>query len=291
MRLHWDWLSPVVTVPYVPTIGPVHPGTLRPELFADVLAVAGTGRFLPHDKDQRWAATKDETVLVDAIIHRPGRTVIPTLVRRGRATVKLHHYASTAPDLTELRDVAAKLQAAHGAEAARVIWFQTEASAVPVGASCTRIQLKAFDHPEPRQATAVRDLRDLQPTVAATFAEFSHQMAADGFAFLWSRFRAGALDGPILTITAEERVVGAIGPMDIMKDSEGTARLLPQYFGVLPDQRGHGYGRQLWRAAMYWGQSCGAAYQLLQTELDGASDHLCQAEGLDSLGYVLTSAA
>ncbi|MGK4582508.1 GNAT family N-acetyltransferase [Kitasatospora sp. HPMI-4] len=137
----------------------------------------------------------------------------------------------------------------------------------------------------------MRDLRDLPPAVAATFADFAHRMAADGFAFLWDRFRAGDLDGPILTVAAEGRVVGAIGPMETMKDSAGTARFLPQYFGVLPDQRGHGYGRRLWRGAMYWGQSTGAAYQLLQTELDGASDHLCQAEGLESLGHVLAAPA
>jgi len=27
MSFRWDWLSPVVTVPYVPALGPVRPGT------------------------------------------------------------------------------------------------------------------------------------------------------------------------------------------------------------------------------------------------------------------------
>ncbi|MDH6133528.1 GNAT superfamily N-acetyltransferase [Kitasatospora sp. MAA4] len=114
-------------------------------------------------------------------------------------------------------------------------------------------------------------------------------MAADGFAFLWERFEAEALDGPILAVVNGGRVVGAIGPMEIMKDPTGAARLLPQYFGVLPEQRGLGLGRRLWRGAMHWGQATGAAYQLLQTELDGASDRLCRSEGLIGLGYVLVS--
>jgi hypothetical protein len=37
-----------------------------------------------------------------------------------------------------------------------------------------------------------------------------------------------------------------------MPDSSGITRLLPQYFGVLPEHRG--LGRSLWRAAMHWGQ-------------------------------------
>ncbi len=37
---------------------------------------------------------------------------------------------------------------------------------------------------------------------------------------------------------------------------------------------------------MQWGHQHGAAYQLLQTEVGGASDRLCSAEGLTSLGFV-----
>ncbi|NED86141.1 GNAT family N-acetyltransferase [Streptomyces sp. SID11233] len=71
----------------------------------------------------------------------------------------------------------------------------------------------------------------------------------------------------------------------------GSPRLLPQYFAVLPEARGKGLGRVLWRAAMHWGQSHGAAYQLLQTEVDGPSDLLCQSEGLASLGFTHTTSA
>jgi hypothetical protein len=39
---------------------------------------------------------------------------------------------------------------------------------------------------------------------------------------------------------------------------------------------------------MYWGRQHQAAYQVLQTEV-GASDRLCQSEGLTDLGLVCTS--
>ncbi|WP_435841239.1 GNAT family N-acetyltransferase [Streptomyces fagopyri] len=61
---------------------------------------------------------------------------------------------------------------------------------------------------------------------------------------------------------------------------------LPQYFGVLPQYRGRGYGRALWRAAMQWGHEHGEADQILQTTVGGASEWLCAAEGLASLGVV-----
>jgi GNAT superfamily N-acetyltransferase len=97
--------------------------------------------------------------------------------------------------------------------------------------------------------------------------------------------RAGTV-GPVLTVLHAGRAAGAIGPMETMTDPSGAVRLLPQYFGVLPQYRGCGYGRALWRAAMRWGHQHSAAYQLLQTEVGGASDRLCAAEGLASLGFV-----
>jgi GNAT superfamily N-acetyltransferase len=97
--------------------------------------------------------------------------------------------------------------------------------------------------------------------------------------------RAGTV-GPVLTVLHAGRAAGAIGPMETMTDPSGAVRLLPQYFGVLPQYRGCGYGRALWRAAMRWGHQHSAAYQLLQTEVGGASGRLCAAEGLASLGFV-----
>ncbi|MFE3269943.1 GNAT family N-acetyltransferase [Streptomyces sp. NPDC059215] len=79
--------------------------------------------------------------------------------------------------------------------------------------------------------------------------------------------------------------------METMPDAAGTVRLLPQYFGVLPQYRCRGFGRALWRAAMLWGHEHGAVYQILQTAVGGASDCLCAAEGLSSLGVVQQAGA
>jgi GNAT superfamily N-acetyltransferase len=131
-------------------------------------------------------------------------------------------------------------------------------------------------------------LDEVTAPVRATFSAFAEKMAGEGFAFLDARIREHGT-GPVLTCQRDGTIAGAIGPMEIMPDSLGSARLLSQYFGVLPEHRGLGLGRSLWRAAMRWGQQHHAAYQLLQTETGGASDRLCQSEGLTDLGLVCTS--
>ncbi|WKK21140.1 GNAT family N-acetyltransferase [Streptomyces olivoreticuli] len=286
MRFRWDWLRPEITVPYVPTIGPVHPDALDPGLFADVVDNANTGRFLPYDKDRRWSDTKHETLLAEDIAHGPHETLLPTLSRRGGGTVSVHLYG-TRPDGHDIAaELAVKLCTTHGAATGRVVWFTGPDEQPPPDAQVTRVQLREFGPGHP--AVAVEPVRPLaeHPTPAqATFPRFAELLADEGFAFLHSRIEAGGV-GPVLAAAVDGRIVGAIGPMEIMADSRGTARLLPQYFGVLPEQRGRGYGRALWRAAMHWGHENGAAYQLLQTEIVGPSDRLCQSEGLCSLGFV-----
>ncbi len=81
-----------MAAPYVPTLGPVHPQALTPGLFTDVAEIAGTGRFLPHDKDHRWADRKDERVLAGAITQEPGLVLVPTLNTRTHS-VKIHVYS------------------------------------------------------------------------------------------------------------------------------------------------------------------------------------------------------
>jgi GNAT superfamily N-acetyltransferase len=293
MEFRWDWLWPLLRAPYVPTLGPVHPKTLGPELFADVIQIAGTGRFLPHDKDRRWAESKSEQVLVEAVVQQPGLVLIPTLATSAHgASVKVHIYSGHPAGIQEqAAQLCRELCVGHGASRGRLVWFSPRGSRPDPVAACTRIQLRAFgpghlaSAPEPGVVTLLEEAAE---PVRDTFSAFAEKLATEGFAFLYAQICQRGT-GPVLACVQDGRVVGAIGPMEIMPDSLGAARLLPQYFGVLPEYRGRGYGRALWRAAMHWGHQHGAAYQLLQTEAGGASDRLCRTEGLTDLGLVCTS--
>ncbi|MFF0790366.1 GNAT family N-acetyltransferase [Streptomyces spiralis] len=286
MFFRWDWLRPVLTAPIVPTLGPVHPHALTVDLFEDIRTAAAMGRyFLPYDKDRRWSTEKDENVLTDGIIHESDSTLIPTLSARNRGTVKIFAYGHQAGILRQAAELAGKLAAEHGVAGARVVR--------PLGPESTpadgvRIQLQDFTACACEDPGGpVRPFAEWPAAVRDTFEPYAHAMAGDGLAFLHAQMQAGGC-GPVLTAALDGRVVGAIGPMEIRPDAVGYRQLMPQYFAVLPEARGRGLGRLLWRAAMHWGQSHGADYQVLQTEVGGPSDRLCRAEGLASLGFVRT---
>jgi GNAT superfamily N-acetyltransferase len=287
MRIRWDLLHFLITAPSVPTLGPVHPAAITAALFEDVIAIAGTDTFLPHDKDRRWADRKDQQVVVRSITQSPGLVLIPVLTIGRTSSVRVFLYAHDPRSaLRQAAELCRQLCAEHHVSRGRLTWFQPPGSVPDPVAACTRIQLCSLGPDAPAAATepGVTPLGETDTPVRATFSEFASKLAAEGFAFLDARIREHGVTGPVLTVQRDGAIVGAIGPMDIMPDPAGAARLLPQYFGVLPDYRGFGLGRSLWRAAMDWGQQHEAAYQLLQTEVGGASDRLCQSEGLTDLG-------
>jgi GNAT superfamily N-acetyltransferase len=286
VRLHPEWLSNAVTVPYVPTLGPVHPAADTTALFEAVLH-APAGQLLAYDKDARWTDRKDEHVLPRHVQHDTAWTTVATLNRRRGGRVTVYQYTPTPPDLSAAAPQARQLAADQHAGSARVVWFQHAPPATDVhrDATCVRVLLAptgTVGEPPDRHVLA---LDDCPPAVRSTFADFAGRAAA-GMAHLGRRWAQGSLGDPILVAVRDGRIVAAIGPMRTHPGPTGDRQLLPQYFAVLPAYRRGGYGRALWRAAQRWGRGAGAAYQLLQTAPGGPADRLYRSEGVDSLGYV-----
>jgi GNAT superfamily N-acetyltransferase len=283
VSFRWDWLYPVISAPYVPTLGVVRPQALSAGLFDAVASVAGTGRFLPHDKDRRWSSAKTERVIVQAVIHRPGLTVIPTLSTRGRGLLKIHYYGRAEPEAAQAAEWARAWSAAYGAPAAWLIWFERTGE----GAR-TRLMHKTFGvRDEAKSAGSVVSLADCP--CAATFGAFAEEIGPEGFAFLHRRMTSGIDDGPVFVAVEDDRIVGAIGPLGTMTDATGAVVQPPQYFAVHPDYRGRGHGRALWRASMAWGRAHGARHKVLQASAGTAAEALYLSEGLDTLGFMHTA--
>lgn len=281
--LRAQWLRDAVTVPHVPTLGPVHPDAGTADLFTAVHRIE-PGQFLPFDKDRRWATHKDETVLVGHTRHTPRRTTVATLARR-QSRLTVYHYASTRPDLPAAQEQAAALARRYGATAARVVWFQH--SPPPSAIGCVRALVAPTGIAGAVPDRPILALGDCSPPVRDSFAEFCRHIG-EGMAHLGRRWAARQITVPIFVAIDGNEVVGAIGPMQTLPGPTETWQLLPQYFAVLPTHRQSGHGRALWRAAQHWGRRAGAAYQLLQTTPDSPAEALYRSEGARPIGLVCT---
>ena len=203
VRLRWDWLGPSVTVPFVPTVGPVHPDSVGPSLFSDVISVAGTDRFLAYDKDQRWFEAKTESVLVDDIFHRRHETWFPVLSRRGAGSVTVYVYGGPPHDHKPAGQLASRLRSSHGALTASVVSFVGCEDPSPPTAQITSIQLQEFTSDQGATVPeTVHRLDECAGAVGATFASFVRSLAGEGFALLHGRMAAASV-GPVLVAVDE----------------------------------------------------------------------------------------
>jgi GNAT superfamily N-acetyltransferase len=276
-----DWLAPVMQVPYVPTLGAVHPRAASAATFNTVMSAAGTGKFLDCDKDARWFETKDEEILAGEVIHEPGLTVVPALsTRGGQRTLNVYWYGQEPPAIGQVVGQAAAWRAACGADAARVTWFQDH----PHGAR-TRLMFRTYSPADQRPSDhRVTELRE--SAAASTWPAFVEEMTYEGLGFLDDRLAAGTVTAPVLVSVEDGRIVGVAGPQNVMTDPIGQPFAPPQYFVVHPDCRRQGHGRALWHAAMAWGQARGAAFKVIECSAGRPAEQFYLSQGLTGLGYV-----
>ncbi len=282
--LRADWLTGAVTVPYVPTLGPVHPSLAAAGLFEAVFTLH-PGHFLPWDKDRRWSERKHEQVLLEHLRQTAQRIAVATLTRRGAGRITLYEFARAAPNLPSCQQHAAALSRQHASGASRVVWFQH--ADPPAGVAAARVLLAPIGQPGLDPDRPIVALDECPAAIQRGFAAFARK-AGPGMAHLARCRAAGRVTAPILVAVDRDQVLGAIGPMQVEPDPAGGPQLLPQYFAVLPDHRRGGHGRALWRAAQRWGHQAGAAYQLLQATAGGPAEALYRSEGAQPLGLVCT---
>jgi len=149
--------------------------------------------------------------------------------------------------------------------------------------TCHNIYLKMITEEEclARIPKDIDYYNNLTYEVKQSFHRLGQESKLESFDFLWREFIVkNKLLSPIICVVKGKRIIGAIGPLDILKDAWGALQLLPPYFGVEEKLRKKGYGEKLWKAAMSLAYQKGARYTLVQNIPNSPADHFYEKQGL-----------
>ncbi|MBA4079213.1 MAG: hypothetical protein C0508_29565 [Cyanobacteria bacterium PR.023] len=107
-----------------------------------------------------------------------------------------------------------------------------------------------------------------------------------GFAFLSERVRQGHSDGDIFVSRSDQEIVGAVGPLRIMRDAANLLTRYPVYYGISKANRRQGRGSQLWDSALLWAKKNDVQYIALQARAGSPAEAFYKYIGITPIGAI-----
>jgi hypothetical protein len=226
---------------YVPILGPVYAsGNSIQKLLSDVLNNSQTDNFLPYDKNKRWNKNKTERILLEEIIYNDKELYIP-VKDTFKNILKIFYYSNNSFNdiaTTKIKKIYTKTKTFQGSDSLHLYCFKEPKAKTKF--TCQNVYLKNITSKDNlfRFPEEINYYDDLHDKVQLTFSDLKKKPELEGFGFLWKKFIAKNKKlSPIICAVLENKIVGAIGPLDIAKDTWNTSFLFPPYFGVVKKMR------------------------------------------------------
>ncbi|MDO8436040.1 MAG: GNAT family N-acetyltransferase [bacterium] len=275
---------------YVPALGFVYPSDNSVKKFLiDVLKNSETNRFLPYDGNKRWFQKKTEKIILSAIVANDKEIYIP-VKDSFKNVLKIFYYSKKSLNnttLTKVKKIYIKIKNAQRVDNLRLQCFKKPK--IKTEFICHNIYLKNITPSDNlvKSSKEIHYYNELSSKTQSTFSNLGKGSELEGFDFLWKEFiiKNKKLN-PIICATSKKRIVGAIGPLDILNDAWGVPFLLPPYFGVADKMRRMGIGKKLWKAAMNFAYQKGVKYTLVQNISNSPAARFYKKQGLSNMGKI-----
>ena len=269
---------------YLPVLGPVYiSGNPIQKFLFDILNNSQFGNFLPYDKNKRWHRNKTERVLLEEIIYNDKELYIPVKDTL-KNTLKVFYYSNSSPDnvtITKTKKFYTKIK---NIQTLKNLYFYCfKEPRVETKFICQNIYLKNITPKDSinKFFKGINYYDNLGDEVQFTFSNLATEPGLKHFGFLWKNFIVKDKNlNPIICAVFKNKIVGAIGPLDLSKDVYGIPFLFPSYFGVADRMRKTGFGKKLWKSAMSFAYQKGAQYTLVQNAPDSPAAYFYEKQGL-----------
>jgi len=248
-----------------------------------------TNRFLPYDGDKRWFQEKAEKIILSAIVVNNKEIFIP-VKDSFKNVLKIFYYSNNPLNNTTIRKmekVYTKIKTAQKVDNLCLYCFKEPT--VKTKFIRHNIYLKNIT-PNDNLVESSKEIHyynKLSNEIQLTFSNLGKEPELEGFEFLWKEFiDKNKKLNPIICAILKKRIIGAIGPLDILNDAWGVPFLLPPYFGVAEKNRRMGVGKKLWEAATNFIYQKGVKYTLVQNISNSPAARFYEKQGLSNMGKI-----
>ncbi|MEA1937469.1 MAG: GNAT family N-acetyltransferase [Patescibacteria group bacterium] len=269
---------------YLPVLGPVYTSSNPVQkLLSAVLNNSQTDSFLPYDKNKRWHKSKTERILLKEIICDDKELYIP-VEDIFKNALKVFYYSNTSPNnitITKARKFYAKTKNIYGLS--NLSFYCFKKPKIETKFICQNIYLKSITSKDSyfKFSEEIDYYNNLHSETQLTFNNLKKEPKLENFGFLWENFIAKNKNlNPIICAVLKNKIVGAIGPLDLSKDIWNVPFLFPPHFGVAERMRKTGIGKKLWQAAMSFAYQKGAKYTLVQNTPNSPAARFYEKQGL-----------
>lgn len=276
---------------YLPVLGPVFVfGKPVRKILYDILENSKTDKFLSYDKNKRWFKKKKERIILSEILIERNQLLIPVESFSKNKTLKIFYYSSKKINnriIKKIKNfiiVPPKFKNINN-----YFLYSFLKPKIFKKLICHNIYLKMIKKKDKLEKNFenICYFNDLSPKTKQTLSLFKKEPELQGFAFLWRRFaNKKRILSPIICAVEKDKIIGAIGPLEILNDAWNNKWLAPPYFGVKKDFRSKGYGKKLWKTAMSFAHQKGAKYTLVQNEPDSPAAKFYEKQGLKKAAKV-----
>ena len=275
---------------YLPVLGPVYfNGQSVDKILYDILNNAVSENFLAFDKNKRWYNSKQEKIIVSEITYGDDWLCVPTLNSTGNQ-LRIYYFSNKALDvamLSKIADSYEKYKQKKWMNHCSVLSFIRPS--VKTDIKHHNIYLKIINEKDQLSAEPkeIFYYNELDEKTKATFVLLGKEPDMDGFSFLNEQLaKNGGFQSSVVCLVCDNVIIGAIGPLDVLKDGFDTPWLLPPYFGVKEKFRGKDCGERLWDKAMNYAFVQGAKYTLVQNSPNSLAAQFYENQGLEKAGEV-----
>lgn len=275
---------------YLPVLGPVNISNRSAlPLLKDVLLNSKKREFLSYDKNKRWFDEKVEKILPQNIFIEDKYIFIPVKDKIG-SVLKVFYYSNISLN-DEIIDQAGNCYSdiieLHKLNGINLFCIEKPSSKKQF--IVHNVYLKNINSKDKmgKLPETIRSYDQLPPKTQSTLKNLGKEEGLNNFVFLSNSITAKKIKSDtIICAVIKNRIVGAIGPLDIHHDAFGVSQLFPPNFGVVKIMRRLGIGEALWRSAISLAHEKGAEYALVQNIPNSSASRFYEKQGLVQLGSI-----